>query len=153
MLDASFYSDPEIDCKFAGASSANALVLKPHLISRESALIPLPGISRVDGISVGRHPQSTARGTLVGVLARLCGHLREMTGLTIRATVSQLDCSARSSVFTLSRLFTYCPASAVQPRLLRQRTATPIWCPSPYPSQALHQRNGNHNRFTTARHR
>jgi len=26
---------------------------------------------------------------LVGVLARLCSHLREMTGLTIRATVSQ----------------------------------------------------------------
>ena len=29
----------------------------------------------------------------MGVLARLCSHLREMTGLTIRATVSQLDCA------------------------------------------------------------
>jgi len=30
----------------------------------------------------------------MGVLARLYSHLREMTGLTIRATVSQLNCSA-----------------------------------------------------------
>lgn len=84
-------------------------------ISRGSELIPSPRHQHVRHIRRSLIPNTA--GTLVGVPARLGSHLREMTGLTIRATVSQLDCSAPSAdVFTLSRLFTYCPASAVQSR-------------------------------------
>jgi hypothetical protein len=72
----------------------------------------------------------------VGVPARLCSHLGEMTGLTIRATVSQLDCSAPSAdVFT-------CPGSLRIARLppssppMRPRTVY-RWYPSPPKVNAL----------------
>jgi hypothetical protein len=85
----------------------------------------------------------------VGVLARLCSHLREMTGLTIRATVSQLNCSAPDiGVFTsraldiLPDLPSFSPAKAPASRNT-----------DPVSVAVLRQRLSNHNRFTTARRR
>jgi hypothetical protein len=54
----------------------------------------------------------------VGVQARLGNHLREMIGLSIRATVSQPDCATCPHRLShVAGLFTYCPASAVRSSL------------------------------------
>ena len=83
-------------------SSANALVLV-NLIPefQRKRTDTFTEVSAAQTQIFRRSPFPNTAGTLVGVLARLCSHLREMAGLSIRATVSQLDYSAPAvDVFT-----------------------------------------------------
>src|SRR5215472_14336891 len=83
------------------------------------------GISRLSIHSVEPPCLQYIADTLVGVLAHLCSHLREMTGLTIRATVSQLDCATNQpGCFTSARFFTTTQLPPSSPAK-RRRSAIP----------------------------
>jgi hypothetical protein len=81
-------------------AALKALTISLTYISQVvGTLMPSPGSNVVNfqPLSWSHTPAyadtSAVAEVLVGVLARLCSHLGEMTGLTIRATVSQLDCA------------------------------------------------------------
>lgn len=71
------------------------------------------------------HSTENANRVAGGVLARLCGHLREMVGLSIRARFPTWTAQqTHIGCFTSTRLFEYCPASVVRsPRGIRARNA------------------------------
>jgi hypothetical protein len=90
----------------------------PSVASGGDGLIPLPGISHdfrvypsVDHLYIHRAAhrcfrigaQPCSRKGAGGVLAHLCRHLRETPGLTIRATVSQPDCT--TTLFGLPHVY------------------------------------------------
>ena len=136
-----------------GAESAGATCISSPSLKVVSTLIPSPGISVIglDCLS-SMEPHTRLRGhqrrsppseksdrgdeMLVGVLARLRSHLREMTGLSIRATVSQLDCTTTSPLAVSRSRTLYIlpgvrrPVPPTRPQPLHNRPPSPTGFPS-----------------------
>ena len=111
--------------------SPKVSVMSPTTLFQSGATHPLARTSRHSMASRGRHRVNEM---LVGVLTRLCSRLKEATGLTIRATVSQWTVGSRPFPIRSARI----------------RNAMGFFTMGVHPMPSSQRFDASHNRFTTA---